>query len=99
MNKEQIKKILYENKEYLYLEYGVEKIGVFGSYGKGTAHQDSDIDLMIEFSKPIGFRFFELADFLEKLLGKSVDILTPAGIEGIRIPQVAAEIQDTVIYV
>ena len=58
-----------------------------------------DIDLVIEFSRPIGFRFFALADYLEKLLGAPVDILTPAGIEGIRVPRVAQEIQETIVYV
>lgn len=99
MTKEEIKKILDEHRQYLSAEYGVEKIGVFGSYRKGTAHQDSDLDLLIEFSRPIGFRFFELAKLLEELFGIPVDILTPAGVEGIRIPQIAAEIQETLAYV
>ena len=41
----------------------------------------------------------ELAEYLEKLLGAPVDILTPAGVAGIRVPQVMAEIQETVAYV
>jgi len=99
MSKDQIKGILDNHRAYLRAEFGVEKIGVFGSYRKGTETKDSDIDLLIEFSRPIGFRFFELADYLEEIFGKPVDILTPAGIEGIRVPQVAAEIQETVAYV
>jgi predicted nucleotidyltransferase len=54
---------------------------------------------VIEFSRPIGFRFVELAEYLEALLGTPVDILTPEGVAGIRVPQVAAEIQETVVYV
>ncbi len=77
----------------------MEKIGLFGSYSKGTERDDSDIDLVIEFGRPIGFRFMELAEYLEQLLGTPVDILTPAGVDGIRVPQVAAEIQDSVAYV
>ena len=99
MTKEQIVKILDEHKAYLHTEFGVEKMGVFGSHSKGTASKHSDIDLLIEFSHPIGFRFVELADYLEEILGKPVDILTPAGVEGIRVPQVAAEIQESVAYV
>ena len=41
----------------------------------------------------------ELAEYLETLLGASVDILTPEGMKGIRVPHVAAEIQETVAYV
>ena len=99
MTKEQITKILQDQRTYLRAEFGVEKIGLFGSYSKGTAHTGSDIDLIIEFARPIGFRFVELAEYLETLLGTPVEILTPAGVEGIRIPQVASEIQDSVAYV
>ena len=99
MNKNKIMQILQEQHSYLRSEFGVEKIGLFGSYSRDSAHDDSDIDLMIEFARPIGFRFMELAEYLEELLGAPVDILTLAGIEGIRVPQVAAEIQESVTYV
>lgn len=97
--REQIAKSLQENREYLRTEFGVERIGLFGSYSKGTAHTSSDIDLVIEFSRPIGFRFVTLAEYLEKLLDTPVDILTPEGVSGIRVPQVATEIQESVTYV
>jgi len=99
MTKEIITKKLRDNQAYLQTEFGVHKIGLFGSYGQGTAHASSDIDLVIEFSRPIGFRFVELAEYLEKLLGAPVDILTLEGVKGIRVPHVAAEIQETVAYV
>jgi predicted nucleotidyltransferase len=99
ITREQITRILEEQRAYLRTEFGVEKIGLFGSYGKGTAYAGSDIDLVIEFALPIGFRFVELAEYLETLLDAPVDILTPAGLEGIRVPQVASEIQDSVVYV
>jgi len=44
-------------------------------------------------------RFVEYADRLEEILGKKVDILTPEAIQGIRIPRVAKEIQDSIVYV
>ena len=97
--KEDILKHLEAEKEYLAAEYGVEKIGLFGSYAAGNAEEGSDIDLVVSFSRPIGFRFVHLALYLEKLLGVSVDILTPAGVEGIRVPRVAQEIQKSVAYV
>lgn len=99
ISKEKITELLEEKQAYLSAEFGVEKIGLFGSYEKGTAKTGSDIDLVIEFSRPIGFRFIALAEYLEQLLGAPVDILTPAGIEGIRVPRVAQEIQETVVYV
>jgi len=98
-SKEQIKARLAKKRDYLAAEFGVRKIGLFGSYEKGTARADSDIDLVVEFSRPTGFRFFTLAEYLEELLGAPVDILTPAGIEGIRVPRVAKEIRESVAYV
>ncbi len=99
LSRARITRVLQEQRAYLRAEFGVEKIGLFGSYSKGTALEDSDIDLVIEFARPIGFRFMALADYLENLLGAPVDILTPEGIEGIRVPQVAEEIQEAVAYV
>lgn len=54
-------------------EYGVRKIGWFGSYAKSRAHESNDVDLVIEFEHPIGFRFVDLAEYLEKVLGLKVD--------------------------
>jgi len=54
---------------------------LFGSYAKGHPNESSDVDLVIEFERPIGFRFFELLDYLEALLGQKVDVLTPAEIQ------------------
>jgi len=44
---------------------------------------------IMEFEKPIGLKFFELSEHIEKVLGKKVDILTPAGIKSIRVKKVA----------
>lgn len=46
------------------------------------------MDIVVEFEKPIGLKFIELSDYIEKVLGKKVDILTPAGINGIRVKKV-----------
>lgn len=84
---------------YLTTEYGVERIGIFGSVAKNQATDDSDVDLLIEFNQAIGFRFFDLVDYLEQLLGRRVDILTPAGVNGIRVSRVAQNISEDIIYV
>ncbi len=91
--------ILRAAQPHLATEYGVRRIGLFGSYGKGTSNEDSDVDILVEFDHPLGFRFIEFAEYLESLLGRKVDILTPAGLESIRIPSVANEIRETVVYV
>ena len=99
LTKEKIANILLENRSYLASEYGVKRIGLFGSYAQGTPTESSDIDLVVEFEHPIGFRFIELSEYLETILGKRVDILTDAGIQGIRIPHVAENIKESIVYV
>ncbi|MBC8448544.1 MAG: nucleotidyltransferase family protein [Chloroflexi bacterium] len=99
LTKEEITEILREKRSYLASEYGVKRIGVFGSYAKGLSTETSDIDIIVEFERPIGFRFIEFIEHLESLLGKSVDVLTPAGIQGIRVDRVARSIEESVVYV
>lgn len=84
---------------HLATEYGVKRIGLFGSYAKDISSEASDIDLIVEFERPLGFRFIELSEYLEQLLGRKVDILTPAGIKGIRIPHIAQSIKESIVYV
>jgi uncharacterized protein len=99
LTKKEICRILNDNLTFLASEYGVRRIGLFGSYATDTASESSDIDLVVEFSRPIGFRFLELSEHLENLLGKPVEILTPTGIQGIRLRHIAQNIQETLVYV
>jgi predicted nucleotidyltransferase len=99
LTKEVILKALHEKYPYLATEYGVKRIGLFGSYAKHTSMEASDIDLVVEFERPLGFKFMELSEYLEQLLGKKVDILTPAGIQGIRIAHIAESIEESITYV
>lgn len=94
-----IVELLQEKQSYLAAEFGVSKIGLFGSYAKEQANETSDIDIIVELDRPIGFRFFELVSFLEELLGQKVDVLTPAGIQNIRIKRVVKNITEGVVYV
>ncbi|MFN7035267.1 MAG: nucleotidyltransferase family protein [Bellilinea sp.] len=99
MESKEIIALLRSHYPFLVREYGIRRIGLFGSYAKGKPHELSDIDLVIEFERPIGLRFVELAEYLEKVLGRKVDVLTPASLRGIRIPQVAKEIEESIVYV
>jgi len=99
LNREEIIALLRQHYAYLAAEYGIKRIGLFGSYAQGEPSEASDIDLIVEFERPIGFRFVELAEYLEKVLGREVDLLTPTGIRGIRLPWVAADIERSIIYV
>lgn len=56
--------------------FHVSKIGYFGSYAAGQQTGRSDLDLLVEFSQPIGWEFFTLEKFLEKEFGLSIDLVT-----------------------
>lgn len=54
----------------------IEFCALFGSFARGEATAESDVDLLVKFSKPIGWKFFGLADEFESALGKKVDLAT-----------------------
>lgn len=79
-------------------KYTVKRIGLFGSYAAGNQRQRSDIDFLVEFEEPSFDNFMKLVDYLEKLFGRKVDILTPAGVDSIRVKSIAEEIRRSVVY-
>lgn len=91
-------KKLKQELPFLKDKFGIRKIGIFGSFAKGLNRKDSDIDIIVEFEKPIGLAFIDLADYIENLFGKKVDLLTPEGIRSIRIKKVALDIEKSIIY-
>ena len=73
---EEIKNILIKNKSNLKEKFGVEEIGIFGSYARGEQDENSDIDMFVKYNKPLGLDFIDLIDFLEKLLEIKVDLFS-----------------------
>ncbi|CAG7643472.1 hypothetical protein PAECIP111802_03026 [Paenibacillus allorhizosphaerae] len=57
MKREDIETILKEQKLYLSQLYYVKKIGIFGSYARDEQTDISDIDILVEFTRPVGFEF------------------------------------------
>jgi uncharacterized protein len=76
-------------------KYYVTRIALFGSYARNDAGPDSDIDLLVDLEKVNAYKFFDLCDFLEKELGKKVDI-----IHNKHLPErFSARIKNELIYV
>ena len=75
----EIKKILVKNNNYLRQTFHVKEIGIFGSFVKGEekTDNDSDIDILITFSKGYKdfFNYMRLKYYLEDLLGREVDLV------------------------
>jgi len=99
MDREEITRIIKENYDILTTEYGVSRIGFFGSVVKNTMTEDSDLDIVVEFKRPIGFKFIRLVEYLENIFGKKVDVLTKDGIENIRVKEIAINIKRDLVYV
>lgn len=78
---ESIKNKLSENKQRLYSRYGLSNIAVFGSYARNQQTDDSDIDILVEFNKPIGIEFVDLAQELEQILSIKVDLVSKRGLK------------------
>lgn len=95
LNSTSIVSTLQSQKDSLRTKYGVDRLGLFGSYSRGEAIPSSDIDILVEFSKPIGLEFIDLAEELERLLGNRVDLVSRNGIK----PKYFAAIADDIIYV
>lgn len=78
----EIKEILKNQKPFLTEKYGVKEIGVFGSYVKGEQKAESDLDILVEFGRPVGFfEFLDLEEYLENTIGIKVEIVTPKALK------------------
>jgi uncharacterized protein len=99
LTREVILNLLRESYPQLSERFGVQRIGLFGSFSRKTANETSDIDLVVDFRHPLGLKFVDLVEHLEALLGRKVDVLTSAGLQGIRLPEVAHRIEESLIYV
>ena len=67
---------LRELKPVLRKDYAVKEIGLFGSFTDNTYTEKSDIDIIVELEKPIGWKFFTLEMFLENTFGRKIDLVT-----------------------
>ena len=91
----EIKSILEQHKQEFVHKYNLKTLAVFGSYTRGDQRIDSDIDILVEFDKPIGMEFIDFADELEALLETKVDLVTRRAIK----PRYWNYIQKDVTYV
>ena len=88
--------IINQNRATLRDKYLVKEIGIFGSVARGEQTAASDVDILVEFSAPVGFfAFLDLEDLLTRALGKKVDLVTKRALK----PAVKDQILKDAIYV
>jgi predicted nucleotidyltransferase len=78
MKQDVVLQILKQKNAEMTKQFGVKSLLLFGSVARNEATTTSDVDLLVEFNRPVGyFGLFALQDYLEELLGCSVDLGTP----------------------
>jgi predicted nucleotidyltransferase len=95
-NKDQILMMIRNNQKRI-SDFGVSKIGLFGSFVRNEQNEESDIDLIVQFEqgKKSYMKFINLSDYLEKLFDKKVDLLTDKAIS----PYMKSKIEKEAVYV
>jgi predicted nucleotidyltransferase len=81
INKNDILSRLKELKPTLHKDFSVKEIGLFGSFLDNTFTEESDIDIIVELEKPIGWRFFSLELYLESVFNRKIDLVTKNAIK------------------
>ena len=81
LTRRQVTEILQAHEDQL-CQFGVKKIRLFGSVARESAGSQSDVDMVVDFSPITYRRFVALKAFLESILGREVDLLTPAAVQG-----------------
>ncbi len=85
--------VLRRERTRLFAKYGLKSMAIFGSATRDDFRPDSDVDIMVEFDRPIGLEFIDLADELESLLHRKVDLATVGGIKPHYMPYIAPELK------
>jgi uncharacterized protein len=78
MQQDAVIRTLKQKNAELTERFGVKSLQLFGSVARNKATASSDVDLLVEFDRPVGyFGLFALQDYLENILGCPVDLGTP----------------------
>jgi len=94
--KDEVLKILKDELPYLREKYGMRRIGIFGSYSRGEQNIGSDVDLLVEFDKPIGFfGFVAVENYIGERLGVKAELVTEDALK----PRMKPHVLEEVIYV
>lgn len=81
VNLQDILSILSGHKSLLFAKYKIRRMAIFGSVSRRTNTENSDIDVLVEFDEKIGIEFVDLAEELETIIGKKVDLVSKNGIK------------------
>jgi predicted nucleotidyltransferase len=92
LSKDTILAYLRDNLPELERQFSVTRIGVFGSFAQGSAHEDSDVDILVEFRKPTFDNYMDLKFHLEEQFGRPVDLVLADSIKPRLRPLILREV-------
>ena len=95
ITKNEILSKLIELKPILYKEFSVKEIGLFGSFIDDSYTENSDIDILVVFENPIGWKFFTLELYLQNIFERKIDLVTKNALK----EQIKSHILQQVNYV
>ena len=72
---------LKANKPTLFEKYPIRSLAIFGSHARNEQADDSDVDILVDFNDEIGLKFVDLANELEVLIGRKIDLVSRGGIK------------------
>jgi len=85
--------VLRKERARLFAKYGLKSMAVFGSATRDDFRPDSDVDIMVEFEKPVAFEFIYLADELERIVQRKVDLVTRGAISQRMMPYIEPDLK------
>jgi uncharacterized protein len=95
LSREEVIDRLKKIKPELQSKFAVKDLALFGSYSRNEQTSDSDVDVMVEFAKPVGIEFIDLVIYLEDFFQKRVDLVTKKALK----PTLRPYVEPDLIYV
>lgn len=94
MGKQEIIDIIKNSKPEIMARYGVQRLGLFGSYARGQQRKRSDIDILVSFNRDIDlFDFVDLREYLEARLHGKVDLVMETALKPAIGKRILAEVE------
>ena len=88
----ELRNLLSCHKKELADSFQVREVGIFGSYARAESVEGSDLDILVDFSRPVGmFKFLELEERLQSLTGLKIDLVSRKGLKPSLADRILAE--------
>ncbi len=96
MNRGELLRLLQAHKQTLRERFGVTSLALFGSFARGEAHDDSDLDFLVTFDGPATSRsYFGVQFYIEDFTGRTVDLVTAKALR----PQLQPSVERDCVHV